>query len=232
MKKLFATACFILLLTGFFAPVLASPQIVTPNPAFHFGTLAEGDKVEHVFTFTNRGDQPLVIDRVRSTCGCTGTLLSQKEILPGKSGEVKITFDSNGMRGAIVKWIYIYSNDPANPKAKLQINGVVKPEIDIHPGQLRFTGMAPGEKRQAQITLTNNSDRTIFLSNLATVPKNLAASLSSTKLEPSAAVRIQVALELPPGKNHQNGYVTLSTSSPRSPKLRIPVFGAGKTQAP
>lgn len=232
MKNPHILAIFILLLTGCFCPAMASPEIVTVDPAFHFGTIAEGDKVEHVFTFTNQGDKPLLIDRVRSTCGCTGTLLSQKEIPPNQSGEVKILFNSTGMHGPVVKWIYIYSNDPVNPKAKLQLNGIIKPEIDILPSQLRLTGMAPGEKRKTQITLTNNSERTIFLSNLNTAPASLTASLSDTKLEPAATVQIQISLEIPPGKKHQNGYVTLSTSSPRTPKLRIPVFGVSSVQTP
>jgi hypothetical protein len=231
MNKLFALACFILLQAGFFYPAMASPQIVTKTPAFHFGTIAEGDKVEHIFTFTNQGDTPLLIDRVRSTCGCTGTLLSRKEIPPGKSGEVKITFNSSGMRGAVVKWIYIYSNDPANPKSKLQINGIVNPEIAIIPDKLRVTGMIPGEEREVQITLTNNSDHTIFLSNLTTAPATMTAKLSGSKLESGTSVQIQVKITIPPNKQHQNGYVTISTSSPRTPKLRIPVFAISSTNA-
>lgn len=232
MKKLFALACFILLQAGVICPAMASPQIVPENPAFHFGTIAEGDKVEHVFTFTNQGDTPLLIDRVRSTCGCTGTLLSQKEVLPGQSGEVKTIFNSSGMRGPVVKWIYIYSNDPVNPKSKLQLNGIVKPEIAIQPDKLRLTGMIPGEEREFQISLTNNSAHTIFLSNLTTAPVTMTAKLSGTKLEPSASVRIHVKMVIPPEKKHQNGYVTVSTSSPRTPKLRIPVFAISKTDQP
>jgi len=136
------------------------------------------------------------------------------------------------MRGAVVKWIYIYSNDPVNPKSKLQINGVVKPEIAIIPDKLRVTGMVAGEEREVQITLTNNSDHTIFLSNLSTAPASLTAKLSGTKLESGASVRIQVKITIPQNKQHQNGYVTVSTSSPHTPKLRIPVFAIGKTDTP
>jgi hypothetical protein len=228
MKKLPILAMVILCLAVLPGFALAGPQIVIPGPAFQFGTLAEGDKVEHIFTIVNRGDEPLVIDRVRSTCGCTGTLLSQKEIPPGASGEVKTIFNSNGMRGPVVKWVYIYSNDPANPKTGLQITGIVKPEIDITPGRLRLTGIKPGEKREAHITLTNNSERTIFLSDLSCTPAALSAELSRTKLEPGATAGIRAVLTFPPGKAHQNGYITVSTSSPRTPKLRIPVFGVGQ----
>lgn len=231
MKISLTLSVFILLSTLFSGPVLAKPQLVPENPALHFGTIGEGEKVEHVFTFTNQGDETLIIERVRTTCGCTGTLLSQKEIPPGQTGEIKTTFNSNGMRGPVVKWVYVYSNDPVTPKTGLQISGVVQPEIEIQPTRLRLTGMTPGEKRQAQITLTNNGKRTIFLSGLMTAPEALSANLSQTRLDPGASVHLKLSLELPPGKNHQNGYITLSTSSPRTPKLRIPVFGVGASPA-
>lgn len=230
MKNLFALSSALLLLFGFFCPALAAPQLVTPQPAFHFGTIAEGDKVHHVFTFTNQGDQPLIINRVRSTCGCTGTLLSQKEIPPGESGEIKTVFNSSGMRGPIVKWIHVYSNDPINPKVRLQINGVVQPEIDFTPRRLRLTGMEPGEKHEALVTLTNNSEQPIFLSHLTTTPAVLSARLSETRLEPGGTANIKISFEIPTGKTHQNGYISLKTSSPRTPKIRIPVFGVGHAQ--
>jgi hypothetical protein len=232
MKKFLSFPLLFISLLFFYGQVLAAPQLVTPDPAFHFGTIAEGNKLEHVFTFTNQGDETLVIDRVRSTCGCTGTLLSQKEVSPGKSGEVKIRFNSSGMRGPVIKWIYIYSNDPVTPKARLQINGVVKPELDVNPSRLRLVDMKPGEKRDAYITLTNNSDQPVFLSDLTTTPAALSASLSETKLAPAGSARIKVRLEIPSGKTHQNGYIKIKTSSPRTPKLRIPVFGVGAKQTP
>jgi hypothetical protein len=232
MKKLFSLFFPLILLTLFCGRVLAAPQLVIPSPAYHFGTIAEGSKLEHVFSFTNRGDETLLIERVRSTCGCTGTLLSQKEIPPGKSGEVKIIFNSRGMRGPVVKWIYLYSNDPGTPKARLQINGIVQPEIDVTPARLRLTDMRPGEMREAFITLTNNSEQPVFLSNLKTVPEALSATLSDTRLPPGASTKIKIRLHVPSDKTHQNGYIHLTTSSPRTPKIRISVFGIVRRQTP
>src|SRR5680860_207837 len=38
---------------------------------FEFGTIKEGEKVEHQFNFTNTGESPLVISNVQASCGCT-----------------------------------------------------------------------------------------------------------------------------------------------------------------
>src|SRR3546814_20299030 len=41
------------------------------NDTYDFGTVKEGEKVEHEFTFTNTGSQPLNVSTVQASCGCT-----------------------------------------------------------------------------------------------------------------------------------------------------------------
>jgi hypothetical protein len=92
--------------------------------------------------------------------------------------------------------------------------------------------MRPGEMREAFITLTNNSEQPVFLSNLKTVPEALSATLSDTRLNPGASTKIKIRLHVPSDKTHQNGYIHLTTSSPRTPKIRISVFGIARRQTP
>lgn len=46
-----------------------------------------------VFTFTNAGDEDLIILTPRTTCKCTTAEFSSRVIKPGKSGTVKVTWD-------------------------------------------------------------------------------------------------------------------------------------------
>ena len=36
-----------------------------------FGSLPQGKPVTYEFEFTNTGDQPLILDNVQASCGCT-----------------------------------------------------------------------------------------------------------------------------------------------------------------
>ena len=47
-------------------PVLAcaQPSIVFDNERYDFGTVSNVDTIEHIFEFTNAGDQELVIDKL------------------------------------------------------------------------------------------------------------------------------------------------------------------------
>ena len=75
-----------------------------------FGSIKQGDKVEHTFVFQNTGDTPLVISNVAVTCGCTAPNWPKEPIAPGKSGELKVVFNSAGKMGAQNSVVMIYSN--------------------------------------------------------------------------------------------------------------------------
>ncbi|MGH1339838.1 MAG: DUF1573 domain-containing protein [Aureispira sp.] len=95
-------------------PATAASISFTEN-SFDFGTLEEGDKVEHVFKFTNTSDNPLTINNARGSCGCTVPEWPRDPIAPGEEGEIKVKFDSKGKKGKQNKTVTITANtDPAN----------------------------------------------------------------------------------------------------------------------
>lgn len=106
----------VLLGCGFYLP--AQNSKVTPGAIINweksthdFGDVFQGDKVEHVFRFTNTGNQDLVITNVEVTCGCTTPKGWPRDpIPPGGSGELSVAFDSAGKIGKQNKVITITSN--------------------------------------------------------------------------------------------------------------------------
>ena len=59
-----------------------------------FGNIQEGDKVSHVFTFNNSGDEPLIINSAKGSCGCTVPEWPKEPIAPGESAEIKVRYDT------------------------------------------------------------------------------------------------------------------------------------------
>ncbi|MBN8566479.1 MAG: DUF1573 domain-containing protein [Flavobacteriales bacterium] len=85
--------------------------VMTFNKKEHdFGVINEGDKVETVFTFTNTGDADLLITNASGSCGCTVPEYPKEPIKPGKSGKMKVTFDSGGKPGMQQKSVNITAN--------------------------------------------------------------------------------------------------------------------------
>lgn len=94
------------------------------SDSYDFGEIKEGEKVEHEFTFTNTGNEPLIISKVQASCGCTTPEYSKNPIAPGEAGKVKVVFNSAGQSGKQHKVITVTSN-AASPNALLHLRGEV-----------------------------------------------------------------------------------------------------------
>jgi hypothetical protein len=90
----------------------ASGPVIAWEKATHdFGDMAQGDKVEHNFKFTNTGNEPLVITNVEVTCGCTLPKSWPRDpIMPGGKGEIVVAFNSTGKLGKQNKVVTVVSN--------------------------------------------------------------------------------------------------------------------------
>ncbi len=95
------------------------------NRYHNFDTVNEGDKVRHVFKFTNTGKVSLLIADARSTCGCTVPSYPKTPIAPGDSGEIKVVFDTKTKAGPQSKPVSITAN--TYPKiTTIYMNGTVE----------------------------------------------------------------------------------------------------------
>ena len=102
-----------------------TPQISFDVSEHNFGTIAQGEKVSHTFSFRNIGDGPLQITDVTTSCGCTASKYSTKPVAPGESGTVEVIFDSYGREGKQLKSANVWTNCSDKP-VKLQIFAEVK----------------------------------------------------------------------------------------------------------
>ncbi len=123
MRKIGLVMLFVVL--GLGAVAMAAPSISVDTPVYDFGEILEGLAVVHTFVVQNVGDEPLTIDDIRVSCGCTTTSLAKSTLEPGESVDLEVTFDTAGFGGKMAKNIYVESNDPATPKLALQLTGTV-----------------------------------------------------------------------------------------------------------
>src|SRR5574337_614948 len=102
---------------------LGKPKIVFEEQTYDFGKIYLGEIVTHGFTFKNQGSDELIINNVKSSCGCTAALVSKSNILKGEEGSVQIKFNPGRYIGKVTKSVTVNSNDPENPTCKLTITG-------------------------------------------------------------------------------------------------------------
>jgi Protein of unknown function (DUF1573) len=75
-----------------------------------FGTIQEGPSADYTFDFTNTGKEPIIVQKVQASCGCTTPSYSKDPVLPGKQGEIKASYNTNGRVGPFTKTITVTSN--------------------------------------------------------------------------------------------------------------------------
>lgn len=106
------------------ATTLTVENLAFTNETHDFGTVPEGPAAEHEFKFKNTGREPLILQTVNASCGCTTPSWSKEPVLPGKTGTIKASFATEKRPGGFTKSITVVSN--AGTKV-LTIKGNVEP---------------------------------------------------------------------------------------------------------
>ncbi|MDF2457015.1 MAG: hypothetical protein K0R51_3008 [Cytophagaceae bacterium] len=115
--------------------MLASDSIATKalttiafaDSVHEFGTIKEGEKVSYIFKYKNTGENPLILEDVRPSCGCTLPEWTKDPIAPGQEGLIKVVYNSEGRPGEFHKTITVIANTAAEV-ALLKIQGKVTPK--------------------------------------------------------------------------------------------------------
>jgi len=152
MKKLILTSALVLSICVAFAqapPTLPPPgqPAVQATPAaqqaptgnavlkfeeesFDFGNAPQGPpSIKHEFKFTNTGKDPLVLNNVQASCGCTTPHWPKEPIMPGKSASIIVEYNALHP-GAFTKTITVSSN--ATEPSKVI---VIKGNIEAKPAE-------------------------------------------------------------------------------------------------
>jgi len=129
MKKLGLFA--IMFAIGAVSYAQKGPQIEFKTETIDYGKVKKSeDNGIRVFEFTNIGDEPLVINEAKSSCGCTVPEKPKEPIMPGKTGEIQVKYNMNP--GMINKAVTVESNavNKDNGRIILRISGEVLREDD------------------------------------------------------------------------------------------------------
>jgi len=101
------------------------PAFSFENELHDFGTIKDGDVVEHTFKFTNNGEAPLIITDAKATCGCTVPAWPREPIPVGGDGEIKVKFNSKNKPGVQNKTVTLTANTwPTTKRVKIRANVV------------------------------------------------------------------------------------------------------------
>ena len=110
------------------APVQNNPAMPTTKIAFDkmahdFGTINQDSENNMVFTFTNTGDKPLVIESATGSCGCTVPEFPKEPIAPGQTSEIKVVYKPGKQKGLQNKTVTVIANTvPKDTRLNISAN--------------------------------------------------------------------------------------------------------------
>ena len=132
------------------------------------------------FVVTNKGEKTLSIDQIKTSCGCTGSILNQKEIKPGESATIIGTFKKGGRQGLNHNQLQVFLKGEAEPVETLHMVVQVPRLIHINPFILYWNKSSDKTERQVQIKLD-----TRYLSEISNIEYDPELLVINEKDDPS-----------------------------------------------
>ena len=201
MKKYsFLLVVMLITLTSFAQKPVIDFEIKT----YDFGKINEADgNATYVFSFTNKGNVPLVVSRVQASCGCTTPTWTKEPIEPGKKGSITVTYNPAGRPGVFTKSITVYSN-ATEEQTSLLIKGEViskssNAEVDTYPlsmGDLKLNAKIvqmnniDKGKNQVRVLEIKNGGKSNLKVAMENLPSHLFAVVSPDILKPNETGKI------------------------------------------
>ncbi len=106
--------------------------------AHDFGSIVFGANGKVDFSFTNSGSKDLIINDVKSSCGCAVPIYPKEPVKPGQKGTIQIEYNTK-LAGPFNKTIVVYST-AGNSPVRLEIRGKVNAQTsDLKPGLMNKT---------------------------------------------------------------------------------------------
>jgi hypothetical protein len=178
-------------------PPASGPRLVWEfgSDKVDFGSVMQGDVLQHTFKMESGGTEDLVIRQAKPTCGCTvaDVLVEQEDgtfgvykmgspIPPGTKIELSATLHTKNKQGAASSRINIFSSDPRGQR-QLGLAAQVEPFFQVNPQHVSFQQMSTRDSKSQQTTIRTTRNERIKL-EMKDTPKPAGLTVA---LEPNDA---------------------------------------------
>jgi len=175
----------------------AQPMMKVSSSEHDFGKFKEeAGKQKFDFVVMNTGDQPLVIQNIVASCGCTTPDWTKGPIPPKGTGKITAVYDPANRPGPFNKTLSVYSNSKPEVVV-LVIKGEVIPHektveelftfavgpVRFESNHLAFTNVKKNEKKIKVMQVINTSDKPAKI-EFDMVPAHLTLKVSPETLKP------------------------------------------------
>jgi len=118
--------------TTSFDPLAKTGEVVDNSPKttinfaqyeHDFGNIKQDSENKYVFTFTNTGTEPLIIEQANGSCGCTVPNYPKAPIPPGGTGDIEVEYKPGKQENAQTKTVTVIANtEPKETTLRIKAN--------------------------------------------------------------------------------------------------------------
>jgi hypothetical protein len=199
--------------------IMAQPVMKVSAGEHDFGKFKEeAGKQKYDFVVMNTGDQPLVIQNIVASCGCTTPEWTKSPIPPKGTGAITAIYDPANRPGVFNKTLSVYTNSKPEVTV-LVIKGEVIPHektveelftfpvgpVRFESNHLAFTDVKKNEKKMRTMQVINTSAQPVLI-EFDNVPPHLALKANPLTLKPGQKGMIEGTYDAT--KNQAWGYTT------------------------
>lgn len=216
-----------------FLPIVTwcQPKLnIVGGTRFDFGEIYNSIPVKRQLTIRNDGRDTLKVWDVSGSCGCTGTLLSSDNILPGKSGTLEITFDPTSFSGIVEKAVSMKTNDTAQAKVKIFFTADVRKVLELYPNYIVFKARVDSATTDT-IIVVNVSKGPINLTSLKSSDQHLTLQPRQTQIDAGERTEI-ICRYTPKSAGTARGDITIATDNPHLASVNVRFFSLVRTASP
>jgi hypothetical protein len=210
------------------AALMAQPKIEIVGGATHdWQTVSSKDSpLKAKISIRNSGDEILRITDVKPTCGCTTAPLDKDSLAPGEEATLDVSLRIGSRSGKVHKSIRVMSNDPKNKMEIIHLKALVRNPVDITPmSYFAFNEMEVGSESESKLKITNNSKKTLKITDIKTNPKALMINLKGEKTLKPGESYTMIARATPDKEGYFRGTVKFHTSHPDYKNMTINAYG-------
>lgn len=194
-----------------------SSAMVFETYEWDFGPINEADgPVAHTFRFANISNNPIQIDNVATSCGCTTVQYSTEPIHGGDYGELTVVFDPARTDGRVFREVEIFTKDRRNyaclsifadvtsiPMGLEQIYPhLLAGTVKTNAKRCNFGYITQGDNVTRIVRVANVGDKTAKLSVITTGNRYGMSVDCPESIEPQDVVSIHITYDIPKGKNY------------------------------
>jgi len=191
-----------------------------------FGNLPRGAKAEYEFVLSNKYQENLHIDSVRSSCGCTSPRIQKQDLKTYEQGAIICEFNTRSFVGPKSAVVTVVFSAPYHGEMQLMVKGKILSDIVTDPAEIQFGELERGTEKSTGVKVTYTGNKPWEITDVRSANQHLGVTLKKLT-KPRGPVEYEMHVRLkdtaPPGDFSDQ--VVLVTNDNEYNLVTIPVRG-------